>query len=254
MYLTISNTTKFLNNVGDYIKTTYNIVPKDFVFDDIGDKYPIVYSNGRIENIVCPEKQLHLHNNINIYCSIPERVAITFIHNSIFGEKKEFIINAVREWLPEVTFDCVDVCFSNSVSKVCSNLFPSYVLKFLVSNLENKIFSYTYIDRGQEKKDLLYEKDYYIENCEKDLLTEFDFDNWSLFEYKVCELDKTIMVRARSRSRSRSRSASRNRSASPSSGGKIRKRRTSSKRMTRKSVKPRNSTKRSRRRSRSVSQ
>lgn len=249
MYLSITNTTEFLNNISEYIKTTYNIVPKDFIFDDIEDKHPILYNNGKIEKFICPEKKLHLHNNKDIYCSIPERVAVTYINNSIFGNKKSSIINDLRIWLPEVTLNCVDVCFYNSISNVCSNLYPSYVLKFFNKNVGYEKFVYTYIDSGYEKKKLFNN---IIENSEKDLLIEPDFESWNLFEYNVCDQNKTIMVRARSRSRSRSRSSSRTRSVSPT-GGKIRKRRTSNKRNGQKTAKPRKST-RSRRRSRSVSQ
>lgn len=253
MNLSVSNTTKFINNISDYIQTAYNIVPKNFILDDIGDKHPVSYKNGIIKNVICPESRLHLHNDKHIYCSIPERIAITFVHNSIFGEKKNLIVDSIREWLPEVSFDCVDVCFSNSVSKVCSNLFPSYALKFLTKNTCFKSFVYTYIDSGEPKNNLLEEKQKYIENCEKELLSESDFKSWNLFEYKVCNKDLVIMVRARSRSKSRS--PSRNRSVSPSNGGKVRKRRTSTKKMTRKNTqtKPRKTTKRNRRRSRSMS-
>lgn len=226
MIVTIKNISNFLNNISDYIQTNYNIVPSDFIFDTIDDTEPVLYNRDCIKSIICPIKHLHAHNNKNIYCSIPERVAIIYIHNSIFGSIKKTIIKNLRNWLPEVTLNSVHVSFSDSIQKICCNLEPAYALHFFNITLSTDTFYYTYISSTSEEKEQTDCSDFYTETKSDLILKEYDLESLDLIEYPIIVNKTKIMVRARSPTGSRRRRR-RSTSVDKPKSGRVGKRRTS---------------------------
>lgn len=215
MLLKIENHSKFVDAIYNYIIDTYEILPREFEINSTYDECTtaVQYENNGLVPYNCErfKKIVHTHETPLIYCTVPEIVAATYIHRSVFGPHKIRLLETLAIWLPNVTIDSVYVQFTTS--HITSNLFPNYAIPFCMNN-NNHLFNhlvYTYIPFNVDASKL---------DC-----ISLDCDSITTPSYIVNENHRTIMVRARSPSPTKR--GRRNRSKSPSgtkrkSGTKVR--------------------------------
>lgn len=222
MYAYVRNVNEFLNGVYNYIVDNYHIIPRDFTLPtDYAqlNKISLMYTfDGRLLKFDCRHANgrdaMHTHlddttlpDKVLTYCSIPEKLAVVYIDNSIFHRKKSEIISTMYQWLPGATVDQVTVKFKPARTiEVVSHLEPSYIFHFLHPSFEKS-------RQDSRKRVLVY---YFVGNIVN------TNETYSIKEDKrIAMVRPKRMRRRRSRSRSpgasgRTRRRSRSRSRSPS--------------------------------------
>lgn len=211
MIVQIVDEEQFLCSIYDYIVDDYDILPRDFpwireqIFADVKNRtlqYDIVCDV--LRNIVCVGKTvddtLHGPHQSFVYCSIPEIIAARYVHKTIIHPRKPHILKTLQDWLPTVTLPWIHLIEGEScVETVKSDLFPSYVSRFLFSqDLQRTFLRYIYYSKSQP-----YTDNYELHRLDKQVIV-------------IVKMAPRRQKRRRSRSRSRSRSVNKKRRASRS--------------------------------------
>lgn len=129
----------FFMAIYDYIVENFCIEPREFEIDSglaiteaLEATGSISYdpTHRKFEFFECPERSerasaLHAHlsmENIILFCSEPELLAINYINRSVFGRDRHELILSLKEWLPTVTVNYVKATFVCSTPKSSWNV------------------------------------------------------------------------------------------------------------------------------------
>lgn len=224
--LKVTDQDLFINALRNYIIEVHKIVPREFELEKFSViQCSFVFANGRLTTFPCEIKDLHIHNYPLTFCSLPERLAITYLQSTVFGNVRPKLIKTLKFWLPAATVNFVRADFNKKT--VYTNLHPSYVFSFF-SNPKNKFseINYNYLENYRNRNPLL--ADFIVSNIDpknRALITSFDLINFkAVDEYKFTNSACNKMVRVKvtkkrtedELQRMRSRRRSRSRSKSPS--------------------------------------
>lgn len=177
MYLSVISDYSFKSSIYNYILENLSIIPK--VFNNhiyVGHNnttneltslsYNLTSWELKIYTCRNDVKHLHSHNeddNILVFCTEPEIIAVTYIYSSVRLSKDRFkLLSTLKHWLPIITLS--DVRIDYNVSNIVSDLEPTYTLNFLNANTEFDTLEYTFIQNKITNKfiDLIYNPNYNI--------------------------------------------------------------------------------------------